>query len=59
MTPARYSIPFFVAPDPAAIIECIPQCASETNPAKYEPVMQEDYRRMRARLQYSDKPPAD
>ncbi|ORY59492.1 uncharacterized protein BCR38DRAFT_488524 [Pseudomassariella vexata] len=55
MTPARYSIPYFVSPDPMARIEYLPQCADEKNPAKYEPVVQEDYQKMRARLQYPDQ----
>ncbi|KUI66804.1 hypothetical protein VM1G_02190 [Cytospora mali] len=56
MTRARYSIPYFVSPDPESIIECLPACSSTKNPAKYPPVVQEDYRRMRAKLQYPDKP---
>lgn len=56
MTRARYSIPYFVSPDAKAVIECLPACADTKNPAKYPPVIQEEYRRMRARLQYSDKP---
>ncbi|KAF3762708.1 Clavaminate synthase-like protein [Cryphonectria parasitica EP155] len=56
MTKARYSIPYFVAPDPASIIECIPACASQTNPARYPPIRQDEYRKMRAKLQYRDKP---
>ena len=56
MTRARYSIPYFVSPDAKAVIECLPACADLKNPAKYPPVIQEDYRRMRAKLQYSDKP---
>lgn len=55
MTRARYSIPYFVSPDPDAVIECLPACLTSTNPAKYPPVVQEDYRRMRAKLQYTDK----
>ncbi|PMD44766.1 putative UPF0676 protein [Hyaloscypha variabilis F] len=55
MTRARYSIPYFVSPDIDARIECMPECASESNPAKYEPVVQRDYRLMRAKLQYPDK----
>ncbi|KKY37670.1 putative thymine dioxygenase [Diaporthe ampelina] len=58
LTRARYSIPYFVSPDPESIIECLPACASGQNPAKYPPVLQDDYRRLRAKLQYSDKPDA-
>lgn len=56
MTRARYSIPYFVSPDPTSVIECLPACSTSNDPAKYPPVLQEDYRRMRAKLQYSDKP---
>lgn len=56
MTRARYSIPYFVSPDPSSVIECLPACSNEKTPAKYEPVSQDDYRRMRAKLQYTEKP---
>lgn len=57
MTRARYSIPYFVSPDPDAVIECLPACLDARNPvAKYPPVVQEEYRRMRAKLQYTEKP---
>ncbi|CAN8099763.1 unnamed protein product [Discula destructiva] len=56
MTRARYSIPYFVSPDPSAVIECLPLCSSWDNPAKYPPVVQDDYRRLRSKLQYVDKP---
>ncbi|KAI3326756.1 thymine dioxygenase [Xylariaceae sp. AK1471] len=52
MTSSRYSIPYFVSPDPTAVIECLPACADAQNPSRYPPVVQEDYRRMRARGQY-------
>lgn len=56
MTRARYSIPYFVSPDSKSVIECLPACSTTENPAKYPPVVQEDYRRMRAKLQYTEKP---
>lgn len=56
MTRARYSIPYFVSPDSKSVIECLPACSTVENPAKYPPVVQEDYRRMRAKLQYTEKP---
>ncbi|KAK6200682.1 hypothetical protein LQW54_009643 [Pestalotiopsis sp. IQ-011] len=56
MTRARYSIPYFVSPDSKSVIECLPACSTAENPAKYPPVIQEDYRRMRAKLQYTKKP---
>ncbi|KAI1462701.1 Clavaminate synthase-like protein [Annulohypoxylon moriforme] len=54
MTRPRYSIPYFVSPDPKAIIECLSVCTDNERPVKYEPVVQEEYRRMRARGQYAE-----
>lgn len=34
----RISIPFFVNPDPATVVECIPSCVSPERPCRYEPV---------------------
>ncbi|KAI0543690.1 hypothetical protein F4679DRAFT_577443 [Xylaria curta] len=48
----RYSIPYFVSPDPTAVIECLSACADAQNPPRYPPVTQNDYRNMRARGQY-------
>ncbi|KAH8892197.1 Clavaminate synthase-like protein [Thozetella sp. PMI_491] len=56
MTRARYSIPYFVSPDPQSVIECLPACSDAVNPAKYPPIIQEDYRRLKAKLQYTEKP---
>ncbi|RDW72942.1 clavaminate synthase-like protein [Coleophoma cylindrospora] len=56
MTRARYSIPYFISPDIDSVIECLKECASTTNPAKYGPVVQREYRLMRAKLQYPEKP---
>lgn len=52
MTRERYSIPYFLAPDPTSLIECLPTCVTEESPAKYEPITQGDYNRMRASMQY-------
>jgi len=54
MTRARYSIPYFVSPDIDAVIECMKECAGDDNPVKYEPVVQKEYRLMRAKLQYRE-----
>ncbi len=55
LTRARYSIPYFVAPDVDAVVEVMKECASQDNPVKYDPVTQGDYSRMRAKLQYPEK----
>ncbi|KAI0521894.1 hypothetical protein F5B22DRAFT_508917 [Xylaria bambusicola] len=53
MTQSRYSIPYFVAPDPTAIVECLAVCANEAdNSLRYPPITQEEYAKMRARGQY-------
>jgi isopenicillin N synthase-like dioxygenase len=57
MTRARYSIPYFISPDIDARIEVMPECTTEGNPSKYEPVIQREYRLMRAKLQYPEKTP--
>jgi isopenicillin N synthase-like dioxygenase len=43
----RYSIPFFVNPDPATVVECIPTCVTQTNPCQYEPVSAGEFLAMR------------
>ncbi|KAI1349055.1 hypothetical protein F5Y01DRAFT_192925 [Xylaria sp. FL0043] len=52
MTRSRYSIPYFVAPDPMAVVECLSTCTNKQNPPRYPPITQEEYRKMRARGQY-------
>ncbi|KAI2812622.1 hypothetical protein CBS115989_10269 [Aspergillus niger] len=52
MTRERYSIPYFMSPDPDMIIECIPSCMSEAYPAKYKPTTQAEYNKMRASMMY-------
>ncbi|WP_157015594.1 isopenicillin N synthase family dioxygenase [Mesorhizobium xinjiangense] len=39
----RYSIAFFLDPNPDAVVECLPGCATEDNPAKYPPIRGDDY----------------
>ncbi|WEW55743.1 hypothetical protein PRK78_001176 [Emydomyces testavorans] len=52
MVRERYSIPFFVAPDPTALIKCLPSCVSEEKPASYLPITQREYNRLRATTLY-------
>ncbi|KAJ6108262.1 hypothetical protein N7523_009585 [Penicillium sp. IBT 18751x] len=52
ITRERYSIPYFLAPDPDSVIECIPSCMGVDEPAKYEPITQAEYNKMRASMQY-------
>ncbi|WP_299474030.1 2-oxoglutarate and iron-dependent oxygenase domain-containing protein [uncultured Roseibium sp.] len=44
----RYSIAFFLDPNPEADVSCLPGCMSETRPAKYPAISGADY--LRARL---------
>ena len=34
----RHSIAFFTDPDSATLVECLPSCVTEHNPAAYEPI---------------------
>ena len=52
ITRERFSIPYFLAPDPNSVIECIPSCMGADEPAKYEPITQAGYNQMRASMQY-------
>ena len=52
MTPARYSIPYFVSPEGDSVVECLPTCTSEERPVRYKPIVWDDYRLMRASMQY-------
>ncbi|KAL2837931.1 hypothetical protein BJY01DRAFT_220460 [Aspergillus pseudoustus] len=52
MTRERYSIPYFMSPDDDSVIECIPSCMSEEEPAKYEPITRANYNKMRAAMMY-------
>ncbi|PKM24770.1 MAG: 2OG-Fe(II) oxygenase [Gammaproteobacteria bacterium HGW-Gammaproteobacteria-12] len=39
----RYSMPFFAEPHPDTLIDCLPNCSSPDNPAKYQPVTSAEY----------------
>lgn len=39
----RYSVAFFLDPNPDAIVECLPGCAGPDRPAKYPPIRGDDY----------------
>ena len=47
---SRYSIPFFLHPNPDFVIETLPQCISDENPNRYpEPIRSHDYLMQRLR----------
>ena len=39
----RYSIAFFLDPNPDAIVECLPTCSGPGNPPRYAPIRGDDY----------------
>ncbi len=39
----RYSVAFFLDPNPDAVISCLPGCATDERPAKYAPIRGDDY----------------
>jgi isopenicillin N synthase-like dioxygenase len=39
----RYSVAFFLDPNPDAMIKCLPGCSGEGHPAKYPPILAADY----------------
>lgn len=43
----RYSVAFFLDPNPDALIACLPGCSSLGKPAKYPPILAADYLRER------------
>lgn len=46
----RYSMPFFLHPNPDFLIKTLPQCVAEDNPDKYpEPILAHDYLMQRLR----------
>ncbi len=57
MLPDRYSIPYFVAPDPDLVIECLPTCVDDAagRPARYAPTTWRQYAHMRAAYHYETK----
>jgi isopenicillin N synthase-like dioxygenase len=48
----RYSVAFFLDPNPDALIECLPGCSSAERPAKYPPILAADYLRQRLDATY-------
>lgn len=42
-TEDRYSIPFFVNPDPGTVVSCLPSCVDADHPCRYEPITAQDF----------------
>lgn len=53
----RFSVPFFVNPNPATVIEAIPTCVTNDWPARYQPVLAGDF--LAARIDGSAEPYVD
>ena len=49
----RYSIAFFLDPDPDALVSCLPTCADAKRPAKYSAVTAADFLRSRLEPTYA------
>jgi isopenicillin N synthase-like dioxygenase len=39
----RYAIPYFMGPHMDTLIECLPSCRDDANPAQYPPITYDDY----------------
>lgn len=49
----RYSVAFFLDPNPDAMVECLPTCTSPERPAKYAPISGADFLRSRLEPTYT------
>ncbi len=49
----RFSVAFFLDPNPDACVECLPGCASATNPSRYPPTTGADYLESRLNPTYA------
>ena len=48
----RYSVAFFLDPDPDAVVACLPTCCGADRPAKYSPILGSDFLRSRLEPTY-------
>lgn len=46
---SRYSIPFFLHPNPDEPLDCLSQCVDDKHPAQYSGILAEDFRQQRLR----------
>ncbi|CAF2022145.1 hypothetical protein Bca4012_079800 [Brassica carinata] len=49
----RYSVAFFLDPNPDCNVECLKTCCSETSPARFPPILAGDYINERFRITYA------
>jgi isopenicillin N synthase-like dioxygenase len=52
----RYSVAFFLDPNPDAVVACLPTCITPDRPAKYTPITGAEFLRSRLEPTYSSKP---
>jgi isopenicillin N synthase-like dioxygenase len=52
----RYSVAFFLDPNPDAVVACLPTCISAERPAKYPPITGAEFLRSRLEPTYAAKP---
>jgi isopenicillin N synthase-like dioxygenase len=52
----RYSVAFFLDPNPDAVVACLPTCISPERPVKYQPITGADFLRSRLEPTYASKP---
>ncbi|XP_054810068.1 2-oxoglutarate-Fe(II) type oxidoreductase hxnY isoform X2 [Prosopis cineraria] len=48
----RYSVAFFIDPNPDCVVECLESCCSESSPSRFPPIRSGDYLNERLRLTY-------
>ncbi|KAK2981615.1 hypothetical protein RJ640_012897, partial [Escallonia rubra] len=51
----RYSMAFFLDPNPDCMVECLKSCCSEASPPRFPPIRSQDYLDERFRLTYLPK----
>lgn len=51
----RYSVAFFLDPNPDAVVACLPACATPERPARYAPTTGADYLKSRLDATYSHR----
>jgi isopenicillin N synthase-like dioxygenase len=52
----RYSVAFFLDPNPDAVVACLPTCISPDRPARYAPITGAEFLRSRLEPTYAAKP---
>lgn len=51
----RYSMPFFVEPNPDTVVSCFPECVSDSMPCKYSPITDHEYLMSRLNDTYENR----